>query len=190
MRSLEVEHLSWHSGCRCEQPGVSLDSDVERELSPSPAWRQAASSGGARRRAGAAAGQPELQRRHVRGRACVQGCRQAAAVRRAPGAGGCRSSCLHSPTCSSPALVPRQEERLGEGHRQLAGPPHLTSPPSGGEGPEHEPKLGSVIHRARLGALQPSRQRQPEITTLPRGAGGRGVPQCVRDCRQCHTAAG
>jgi len=58
MRSLEVEHLSWHSECRCEQPGVSLDCDVERELSPSPAWRQAASSGGARGRAAAAAGQP------------------------------------------------------------------------------------------------------------------------------------
>ena len=31
---------------------------------------------------------PSVQRRQVRGRACVQGCRQAAAVRRAPGAGG------------------------------------------------------------------------------------------------------
>ena len=43
---------------------------------------------------------------------------------------------------------------------------------------------------AWLGALQPARLRQPEITTLTREAGDRGVPECLRDCGQCHTAAG
>ena len=44
--------------------------------------------GGARGRPAPAGAEPGLQRAHIRRRACVQGCREATAVRRSPGAGG------------------------------------------------------------------------------------------------------
>jgi hypothetical protein len=51
---------------------------------------------------------------------------------------GCRSSCLHSPTCSPPP----PGERLGRGGIDSSrNPSPDLLPPSGAEGPEHEPKV-------------------------------------------------
>ena len=77
---------------------------------------------------------PSVQRRQVRGRACVQGCRQAAAVRRAPGAGGAAGV---RPRCSGQDVKQSSSSRLPPSSCGASEGAPSVAPPGAKEGRGH-----------------------------------------------------